>query len=71
MKIKNYNGFELESKREVSCMGSDMIYISAFRISDGWCLEDTFRDGSLTVREGIKDLKLTVNDYLENPEDYD
>lgn len=70
MIIKNYKGFELISEREKSMMGSDMVYISAYRLSDGWCLEEAPRDGSTTVREGMTDLKFTVDDYLENPEEY-
>lgn len=71
MIIKDYKGFELVSERQGSLGGSDMVYIRAYRNVDGWCLEETFRDGSLSMREGMKDLKFTVDDYWENPEDYD
>lgn len=64
-----YKGFELECRREKS-MGGDMnTYYTIFRQSDGWCLADCFTSGPLG--ETSKMLYSIVDDYLENPGDYD
>lgn len=70
MKV-NYKGFEIEVKRENCMAGYPLVYFSIFRISDGWEIANGFYDTADTVREVIKDMKVQVDDYLENPSDYE
>lgn len=51
--------------------GYPLVYFSIFRISDGWEIANGFYDTADTVREVIKDMKVQVDDYLENPSDYE
>lgn len=66
-----YKGFKLKAEREKCMAGYNMVYYSAYRISDGWELCCRFSDSADTVREFIKDLKSIVDDYLENPQEYE
>jgi hypothetical protein len=66
-----YRGFEIEVKREKCLAGYPMIYYSIFRISDGWELTSGFYDTEDTVRSFLKDMKATVDDYYENPAEYE
>jgi hypothetical protein len=70
MKIK-YRGFELEAKRENSMAGYDMVYVSVFRISDGWEFIADVYDGSISVREAMRELKDAVDAYHKNPKEYE
>jgi hypothetical protein len=69
--IIKYRGFELEAKREKSMAGYDMVYVSAFRISDGWEFIADAYDGNISVREAIRELKNAVDKYYENPDGYE
>jgi hypothetical protein len=71
MKIDNYKGFEIEVTREKCLGGWYMLYYYILRKSDGWFLADGFWDSDDTVKEGIKSCKSIIEDYLENPEDYE
>lgn len=51
--------------------GYPLVYFSIFRISDGWEFANGFYDTADTVREVIKDMKVQVDDYWENPSDYE
>lgn len=66
-----YKGFEVEVKREKCLAGYPMLYFTVMRQSDGWYMIDSFSDSEDTVREMIADLKKSVDDYLENPEDWE
>lgn len=66
-----YRGFEIEVTREKCLAGYPMIYYSIFRISDGWELTSGFYDTEDTVRSFLKDMKATVDDYYENPAEYE
>lgn len=70
MKI-NYKGFEINVTREKSLGGWDNIYYYIMRIDDGWFLEDSFSTGEDDLREFAYGLKDIVDDYLENPSDYE
>jgi len=70
MKV-NYNGFEIEVKREQCMAGYSLVYYSTFRISDGWELNSGFYDTADTVRDVIKSMKAEVDDYLKNPSNYE
>lgn len=70
-KIKtSYKGFELEVSREPSMTGHTMIFYSAFRKEDQWCLDDGCSEQT-SMRSVMSDLKLSVDEYLENPEDFE
>lgn len=66
----NYKGFDLEVSREPSIMGDTKIFYSAFRTNDKWCLDDGCSEQT-SLRSVLSDLKLTVDEYLENPEDFE
>ena len=66
-----YKGFEIEVKREQALGGWDNLYFSVFRLSDSWCFEDSFTEGSDTVKDYIGYMKKRIDDYLENPKDYE
>ena len=70
MKVK-YKGFELECTREKSLAGWDMLFYSAFRSSDEWELISSFSESEDTVKSMIEDMKKEVDEYLENPEEYE
>lgn len=66
-----YNGFELLAWREQAAGGWESLYFYSMRLSDGWFLEDSFTTGDDLVDEYIGHLREQVNDFLENPEDYE
>ncbi|MBU1179437.1 hypothetical protein KJ885_00665 [Patescibacteria group bacterium] len=70
MKIA-YRGFNLEARRSKCMAGYALVYYSAYRISDGWGMIDSFADTADTVRTMLKVLKERVDDYHEHPEDYE
>jgi hypothetical protein len=65
-----YKGFKLEVSREPSLTGDLMIFYSAFRQNDQWCLDDGCSEQT-SLRSVMTDLKLTVDEYLENPENFE
>lgn len=65
MKV-NYRGCEIEAKREKCLAGYPLVYYSVFT-EDGFEVAAGFTETADTVRSIIKDLKLTVDDYIENP----
>jgi tRNA A37 N6-isopentenylltransferase MiaA len=68
MKV-TYKGFDIIAEREKCMAGYDLLY---YRIlsPDEEFIVDSFEDSAETVREKIKQLKETVDDYLENSEYY-
>lgn len=66
-----YKGFEIEAKREQALGGWTNIYYTVMRESDGWFLCDSFSESEDKIKDFIKDLKNTVDDYLQNPELYE
>lgn len=70
MKV-DYKGFEINVEREKALGGWDSTYYYAMEKETGFMLVDSFSDSTDTVREWIKDLKRNVDDYLENPEQWE
>jgi len=60
----NYRNCEIECNREGECL-----FYSIFD-EDGFEVDSGFSYCSDTVRDYIKALKTTVDDYIEHPEDY-
>jgi len=69
--IVKYRGFEIDVHRGKCNGGWSMLYYSAFRISDGWEFLTSFEDSDETVRDMIKMIKRRIDDYFENPKDYE
>jgi hypothetical protein len=69
--IVAYNDFEIDVKRERCMAGYPLVYYSVFRISDGWELTSGCYDTADSVRSVVGDMKRIVDNYLENPRDYD
>lgn len=67
----SYKGFEVEVKRDKCLAGYSMLYYTVFQIESGFCLADGFEDSSETTRGKVKQLKLLIDDYIENPDGYD
>lgn len=66
-KIKTeYKGFELEP----SMTGNISLFYSAFHKNDQWCLDDGCSEQT-SMRSFITDLKLSVDEYIKNPEDFE
>jgi hypothetical protein len=68
---EQYKGFEINVEREKCLAGYSMLYYSIFHISDGWELTSGFEDSAETVQEKIEHMKEIVDNYLENPQDYE
>lgn len=51
--------------------GYSLLYYTAYRLSDGWMMIDSFSDCEDTVRDYMKSLKQNIDDYYENPEDWE
>jgi hypothetical protein len=68
MKV-TYKGFEITVEREKCMAGYDLLYYHIMTPDEEFII-DTFEDSAETVREKIKQLKETVDDYIKNPEDY-
>lgn len=64
-----YRGCEIEAYKDKCLGGWDMIFYSVF--DDGFEVTSGFSETSDTVKEFIADLKRLVDDYRENPEDYE
>lgn len=70
MKV-DYRGFEIDVCREQSLAGYSMLYFTVMRESDGWFLIDSFSESDDTPEDMVEGFKKSVDDYLENPEDWD
>ena len=67
----SYKGFEIEAKREEALGGWENLYYYIMRESDEWFLEDSFTTGEDPADEFVDGLKDVVDDFLENPQDYE
>ena len=63
-----YKGCEIEATKEKCLGGWDMIFFSVF--DDGFEVTSGFSESSDSVRDFINGLKVIVDDYIENPEEY-
>lgn len=66
-----YRGFEISASREDSLGGDELLYYQIWRTEDGWVLEDDFTSGDETEEKMTEILRGYVDDYYENPEDYE
>jgi hypothetical protein len=64
-----YKGFGIKAKKELSLGGDTLVYVTAFRLSDGWMLVDDFTYNE-SVSEEMDSLKQVVDDYLNNPKEW-
>lgn len=69
----SYRGFELRVRQEKSLVGDDRVFTSAIRSDDGWILveEPLYPSPDMSVNDYMADLKVTVDTYWSNPEEYD
>lgn len=67
----SYRGFEIETKREQCLAGYSLSYYSICRQSDGWGMACDYSEGNDTVRSMVGHLKRWVDDYYENPGEYE
>lgn len=68
---ETYRGFEIEANRQQALGGWENLYYSAYRESDGWCLEDDFTEGSDSEESIVAILKSHIDDYYDNSQDYE
>jgi hypothetical protein len=66
----NYKGFELSVTREKCLGGWNQVYIWAYHNKIGEVISDHC-DDSDTVASHMKYLKKTIDDMLENPNDWE
>lgn len=66
-----YRGFDLDAHRAKSLGGETLVYWSAFKQSCKWELTSGFSDDEDSIETHIRELSACVDDYYENPEDYD
>lgn len=67
----HYRGFTIDVWRDECLGGWSMIYYSIVRDKDGWELDCGFYDSEDPLMEFAEDCKHSIDDYFENPEDYD
>ena len=60
MKI-TYRGYDISVTREQCLGGWIQLYISIFRVSDGYCVEETFSDGEDTISDMMRYMKERVD----------
>ena len=70
MKSK-YKGFEIEVNKEYDCTGAKGIAFNIIRLSDKWILDDNFEYDKGKLKDKLESLKSTIDDYLDNPTDYE
>lgn len=68
MKV-TYRGCEIECYKENSLSGDSCLYYSIFD-KDRYEVDSGFSYSEDTVREYIKSLKKTVDEYIAHPENY-
>lgn len=66
-----YKGFEIEVKKDEDCTGAKGIAFNIIRLSDKWILDDSFEYDKGKLKDKLESLKSTVDDYLENPIDFE
>ena len=66
-----YRGFEIEAKRDKALGGWSCIHYYILHQEEGWFLADSFSDSEEKIRDFIHGLKSIVDDYYENPEEYE
>lgn len=66
-----YRGHEINVKREKCLGGWDMLFYSIFRLSDGYEVDSGFENSFEKVNDKIGQMKKTVDDEIEHPENYE
>lgn len=61
---KIYRGHEIDVRHERSLGGDMLLYISIFRVSDGYCCEDTFSTGDDTIPEMMRYMRERIDAEL-------
>lgn len=67
---KQYRCFELEAFCDKSLSGAEMIFYSIFR-DDVWEMDSGCSYADETLKEFMGGLEVSVDDYYENPEDFE
>jgi hypothetical protein len=65
-----YRDCEIEVTKEKCTAGYDMIFYSIFN-EDGLELASSFSDSDETIYDFMEDLKFIVDDYRDNPWEYE
>ena len=65
MKIK-YRGFELEVKKERSLGGDYPLYITAYRLEDGYEYISEYEYSEEKVKDRMDSLKNNIDDYYDS-----
>ena len=66
--IVEYRGFKIEYEKLDNNYGYSMY---ACRISDNWIIADSWNPSIKTTEQAINECKITIDDYYENPNDYE
>ncbi|MFQ3543486.1 hypothetical protein Q7A53_05320 [Halobacillus rhizosphaerae] len=66
-----YRGFEIEVKREECLGGWDMIFYTVTEIETDWEMLSGHYDSEDTEEDVMNGFKNSVDDYYENPEEYE
>jgi hypothetical protein len=68
-----YRDYKIDVHRDNSLGGDSYLYYSIYSVEDSNkpCLADSFTSGEDTVKEYIEYMKARVDDYYENPQDYE
>ena len=67
----NYRGFTIEAYRDKSLTGLVLIFYSIFRTKDQKEFDAGFSYSDGTVRDFIKEMKCCLDDFFNNPNEYD
>lgn len=63
-----YKGCEIEVNRDKSLDGNNVLYFSIF--DNGFEITSGFSEANENIKEFMGDLKMLVDDYRNNPDEY-
>jgi hypothetical protein len=68
-----YRDYKIDVHRDCSLGGDSYLYYSIYSVEDSNkpCLADSFTTGSDSIKEYIGYMKARVDDYYNNPQDYE
>jgi hypothetical protein len=66
-----YRGHEIEVKREKCLAGYLLLYYSIYRLSDGYCVEESFEDSAEKVWDMISYMKERLDAEIEEGSTYE
>lgn len=61
---KHHNGYEIEVRREMSLGGDELVYITAFRESDGLEVINEITDAEDYVRDIMRDIVARIDEFI-------